>query len=97
MSSTQFSHLEIVRKITDNVFIHHIFSDKEKMCKLAKMGNSGLSYNYPKYQECPKSLIEATHRAGVQLCLRAGDTHHAVRDMIALGLDYIPTNQISSV
>lgn len=97
ISSVQFSHLEAVRKITDKVFIHHIFSDEEKMSRLAEMGNSGLSFNYPNYKECPRLLLEKTHAAGVQICLRAGDTKEAVRDMIALGLDYIPTNCIASL
>lgn len=97
MSSVQFSHLEQVRKITDQVFIHHIFSDAEKMCLLSQMGNSGLSYNYPVYQDMPSELLEKTHAAGVKLCLRAGDSAQAVRDMIQMGLDYIPTNCISEI
>lgn len=97
ISSVQFSHLELVRAITDKVFIHHIFSDGQKLLRLRELGNSGLSYNYPDYRQCPAELIEKTHAAGVQLCLRAGDTPEAVRDMIALGLDYIPTNRISGI
>lgn len=97
ISSVQFAHLQAVREITDRVFIHHIFSDPEKMRRLSDMGNSGLSYNYPDYRACPKELLEATHAAGVQICLRAGDTAQAVRDMIALGLDYIPTNCINAI
>lgn len=97
ISSVQFSHLERVRQITDRVFIHHIFSDEQKLLRLQELGNSGLSYNYPDYRQCPASLIEKTHAAGVKLCLRAGDTPEAVRDMIKLGLDYIPTNCIVSI
>lgn len=97
LSSVQFAHLEAVRALTDQVFIHHIFSDEERMRRLAEYGNSGLSYNYPDYRECPKELLERTRAVGVQICLRAGDTAEAVRDMIALGLDYIPTNCICTV
>lgn len=97
VSSCTFSHLEQVRAITDKVFIHHIFSDEEKMCRLAQMGNSGLSYNYPNYWECPMELLEKTHASGVQICLRAGDTAQAAREMITMGLDYIPTNCIASI
>lgn len=97
VSSCTFSHLEQVRAITDKVFIHHIFSDEEKMRRLAQMGNSGLSYNFPNYRECPMELLEKTHASGVQICLRAGDTVQAARDMIAMGLDYIPTNRIASI
>lgn len=95
ISSSRFSHLEQVRRITERVFIHHIFSDEETLPRLAELGNSGLSYNYPNYRDCPAELLEKTHAAGVQVCLRAGDTTEAVRAMTALGLDYIPTNCIS--
>jgi glycerophosphoryl diester phosphodiesterase len=97
ISSAQFSHLEAVRRITDKVFIHHIFSDEERMNRLAQMGNSGLSFNYPNYRECPTELLEKARASGVQVCLRAGDTQEAVRDMIALGLNYIPTNCIAGL
>lgn len=97
ISSVQFSHLELVRGISDKVFIHHIFSDEEKLLRLAELGNSGLSYNYPDYRNCPAELLDKTRALGVQVCLRAGDTSEAVRDMLSLGLDYIPTNCISRV
>ena len=97
ISSSRFSHLEAVREITDKVFVHHIFSDELKMLRLSELGNSGLSYNYPDYTKCPRQLLERTHAAGVKICLRAGDTQRAVLDMIEMGLDYIPTNVISSV
>ena len=97
ISSVQMQHLEIVRQITDRVFIHHIFSDEQTLLRLQELGNSGLSYNYPDYRLCPVDLINKTHTAGVQICLRAGDTVAAVRDMITLGLDYIPTNCIASI
>lgn len=97
ISSCSFSHLEAVRQITDKVFIHHIFSDELKMLRLSELGNAGLSYNYPDYSKCPVELLDRTHAAGVKICLRAGDTEQAVLDMLELGLDYIPTNLISSV
>ena len=97
ISSVQFQHLELVRQITDKVFIHHIFSDENRLLRLQELRNCGLSYNYPDYRQCPADLIHKTHAAGVQLCLRAGDSIQAVRDMIVLGLDYIPTNCISSI
>lgn len=97
ISSVVLSHLQAVRRITDGVFIHHIFSDLQTLPLLAEMGNSGLSYNYSDYRRCPPEWIAKTHAAGVQMCLRAGDTSQAVRDMIGLGLDYIPTNCIASI
>ena len=62
------------------------------MLQIAKMGNGGLSYNYPVLDDVPEGLIEKTHEAGVKVCLRAGDSEESLARMIAMGLDYIPTN-----
>ncbi len=91
LSSTQYNHIVEARNISD-IFVHHIFSDYEKMLEISKMGNGGLSYNYPNLNDVPDGLIEQTHKMGVKVCLRAGDNQETVERMIALGLDYIPTN-----
>lgn len=91
LSSVQYSHIIEARKISD-IFVHHIFSDYNKMLEIAEMGNGGLSYNYPNLGDVPDGLIEETHKKGVKVCLRAGDNKETVDRMIALGLDYIPTN-----
>ena len=93
MSSGTFSHLEMVRELTDKVFAHHIFSDEEHMKKLSQMGLAGLSYNYPNLNDVPEGLIERTHELGVCVCLRAGDSPEAVKRMVKMGLDYVPTNK----
>ena len=95
MSSIDFAHLEQVRRLTDRVFIHHIFSDEDHMRKLAEMGTAGLSYNYPDLAEVPDGLIARTHEMGVCVCLRAGDSPEIVRRMYDLGLDYVPTNRVT--
>lgn len=95
ISSANFSHLEMVRQLTDKVFIHHIFSDEEHLMELARMGRSGLSYNYPDLDKVPEGLIEHTHEQGVCVCLRAGDSLQAVQRMMEMGLDYIPTNRMA--
>ena len=64
-----------------------------EMLEIAKMGNGGLSYNYPNLDDVPEGLIEATHENGVKVCLRAGDTPESVKRMLDMGLDYIPTNR----
>lgn len=94
LSSTRFEHVAEARSISD-IFVHHIFSDYEKMLEISQMGNGGLSYNYPNLNDVPDGLIEKTHEMGVKLCLRAGDDMDTVERMIALGLDYIPTNCIA--
>ena len=38
--------------------------------------------------------VRRAKEAGLRVCLRAGDTEEAVRRMLELGLDYIPTNRM---
>lgn len=97
ISSVVLDHLVQARRAVPGVFVHHIFSTPEGMEALARMGRSGLSYNYPDYAACPPELLEETHRAGVLCCLRAGDSRQAVWDMLRMGLDYIPTNRVDGL
>ena len=94
MSSSVFSRLEQVRKLTDKMFIHHIFSDEAYSDTLASWGRAGHSYNYPNLDDVPDGLIERDHERGVCVCLRAGDTLESVNRMVQMGLDYVPTNLI---
>ncbi len=94
MSSIDFAHIEEARRLDKDIFIHHIFSDPERMLRLSEMGHAGLSYNYKNLDKLPEGLIEQTHAHGVKLCLRAGDTVETCLRMFALGLDYIPSNKI---
>jgi phage pi2 protein 07 len=91
LSSTQYDHIAQTRSISD-IFVHHIFSDHQKMLEISQMGNGGVSYNYPNLDDVPYGLIEQTHKHNVKVCLRAGDNRDTVNRMLALGLDYIPTN-----
>ena len=92
LSSVQFDHVREARKCDKESFIHHIFSKPEQLDELAAMGNAGLSYNYKDLSAVPDGLVAGVHAKGVKMCLRAGDTPEAVARMVALGLDYIPTN-----
>ena len=92
LSSVQFDHVREARKCDKEIFIHHIFSKPEQLDELAAMGNAGLSYNYKDLSTMPDGLVAGVHAKGVKMCLRAGDTPEAVARMVALGLDYIPTN-----
>lgn len=92
LSSIQLEHLLEARALCEEIFLHHIFSTLEQMTQLSGLGRCGVSYKYTGLGEVPPGLIEETHRRGVLVCLRAGDTPETVRQMIALGLDYIPTN-----
>ncbi len=99
ISSSNYSHLEQAREVSDKVFIHHIFSDESKIESLAALGNSGMAFDYdgaalrdPGKYEAAKRLVDKAHAAGVKVCLRAGDDLGTVKKMLALGIDYIPTN-----
>ena len=92
LSSVQFDHIREARKCDKEIFIHHIFSKPEQLDELAAMGNAGLSYNYKDLSAVPDGLVAGVHAKGVKMCLRAGDSPDAVARMVALGLDYIPTN-----
>ena len=96
MSSVNFDHILEARRLDDEIFIHHIFSNVELMHRLSEMGNAGLSYNYPDLDLLPGGLIEETHACGVKVCLRAGESFETCQRMFALGLDYIPSNKIYS-
>lgn len=87
----------IVAREKSCIFVHHIWSDYEKMLRIAEIGNGGVSYNYPNLDEIPDNLISDTHKAGTRVCLRAGDSIEAVRRMQFMGLDYIPTNCVEPV
>jgi len=94
LSSTSFEHLKKARTLSDQVFIHHIFSDMKTIEQLSALSNSGTSLNFPNPDDLPKGLITTVHSKEVRLCLRAGDTPEAVQRMMSLGLDYIPTNKM---
>ncbi len=96
-SSIDFEHIKQAADVSDKIFLHHIFSNTECMLELSKRGNCGLSYNYPDLSLLPQGLIDYTHQHGVKVCLRAGDTVERCNEMLALKLDYIPTNKIYSL
>ena len=92
LSSVQFEHIREARRLDKEIFVHHIFSETELLDELAAMGNAGLSYNYKDIATVPEGLVGRVHAKGVKMCLRAGDTPDTVAKMMAMGLDYIPTN-----
>lgn len=92
ISSIEFDHIREARRLDRDIFVHHIFSRPELLDELSGMGNAGLSYDCPDLDAVPEGLVERVHAKGVKICLRAGDTPEAVARMLALGLDYIPTN-----
>lgn len=92
ISSSRMEHLRLARRLSPAVFLHHIFSDESSIRELAGMGPAGCSLNQPDLNAFDPTWVGRVHAHGLQLCLRAGDTPDAVRRMVALGLDYVPTN-----
>jgi len=95
LSSVHMEHLLAARKLSPDVFLHHIFSTPEQMEDLSRLGRCGVSYNYKELDTVPEGLIERTHEKGVLVCLRAGDSPEAVEKMLEMNLDYIPTNRMT--
>lgn len=94
MSSAKFENLVETRRISKDIFVHHIFSSKERIPDLFDLGYSGMSFKLKSPDECPEGLVAEVHEAGVRVCLRAADTPEVLRQMIGMGLDYQPSNKI---
>lgn len=92
VSSCWFDYLKLARKASPNAFIHLIFAKEEEMEELASMGNAGLSWRIDDPFARPVELIQKAKDAGLKVCLRAADSVEAVRIMLELGLDYLPSN-----
>ena len=94
ISSAKFERLARSRELSDRVFIHHIFSSKERFDDLCELGYAGLSFKIANPDDMPEGLAGEVHSRGLRFCLRAADTPEAVRKMICLGLDYQPSNKV---
>ncbi|MBQ9080092.1 MAG: hypothetical protein IJY27_03380 [Clostridia bacterium] len=93
-SAVKFEPLECVRALSDRVFIHHIFSNEERIPRLVELGYSGMSFKIAELDDVPDVLVEHVHAAGVKVCFRAADTPELVRRAIDMGVDYVPSNKV---
>jgi glycerophosphoryl diester phosphodiesterase len=92
MSSAEFSHLAETRRCSQDMFVHWIFAEEEKLPALSKIGNAGYSLAIADPFDCDESKVEDARRMGLKICLRAADNVTNLDRMKALGLDYFPTN-----
>ena len=92
VSSAKFERLEETRRLSDSVFIHHIFSSEERIPDLCELGYAGLSFKIADPDAAPPDLVGRVHEAGLRICLRAADDPETVKKMIKMGLDYQPSN-----
>ncbi len=96
-SSAKFDHIEDARRLSDKVFIHHIFSNEGNIERLAELGYSGMSFKILDPDDVPEGLFERVHEAGVRVCIRYADTPEIMRREIDMGVDYVPSNCILSL
>ena len=92
MSSINLEHLKETRKFSRDIFVHWIFGRQEQLEELARLGCAGMSWNITDPFSSPEALLRLSREAKVRVCLRAADSLAAVEHMLALGLDYLPTN-----
>lgn len=92
MSSSSLERLAETRRLAPEMFIHWIFAKEEQIGELAALGNAGLSWKIADAFSCPPEKIALAHDMGLKVCLRAADDEATVRHMVALGLDYLPSN-----
>ena len=86
--------LQEARTLTDRVFLHWIFGNKEEAPLLADLGYAGISYKIARLIDVPNGLVDETHRMGLRVCFRAADTREEALRAIAMGVDYIPSNTL---
>ena len=53
-----------------------------------------IHWKYPTLLSVTKKKVEAAHKMGLKICLRAADSVGALEHMKKLGLDYFPTNKM---
>ena len=91
-SSLKFDYFAEARRLSPEIFIHHIFSKEKHFDKLCDLGYAGLSLKIADPTELPEGIIGDIHERGLRISLRAADTREKLREMIDLGLDYQPSN-----
>ena len=93
-SSGKLDHLIEARRLSPEIFIHHIFSKEKHFDTLCDLGYAGLSLKIADPADLPEGIIGDIHERGLRICLRAADTREKLHEMIDLGLDYQPSNCI---
>lgn len=97
VSSTRLELLKAYRASGGTERIHLIFAKKKDIPALLELGNAALAFNYKdldsNWDEL-KDLVEYCHSLGLKICFRAVDTPETARKSLALGIDYMPTNNL---
>lgn len=93
MSACSLETLKAVNRLAPNMFIHWIFADESLLQDIAACPYAGISLmENDLLKPGLKERIQNAKKAGLKVCLRAGDNVEAVNKMMEFELDYIPTN-----
>ena len=95
ISSGNRSLLQAYRDSGGKELIHLIFGKEEDLPWLESLGNAAIAFNFTDYDDpgLPR-YVELAHSRGIKVCFRAVDTPEAVAKSLALGIDYMPTNNM---
>ena len=91
-SSVKFDYVAEARRLSSEIFVHHIFSKEKYFDKLCDLGYAGLSLKIADPADLPEGIVGDLHERDLRVCLRAADTREKLKEMIDLGLDYQPSN-----
>ena len=106
ISSSNRSLLKAYRDSGGKELIHLIFGKIEDLDLLLELGNAAIAFNYPDLSteihlehhgqkiDSLKELVDYCHSLGLKICFRAVDTQEDLERSLALGIDYLPTNNL---
>ena len=106
ISSGKKPLLKAYRDSGGKELIHLIFGKTEDLDFLLELGNAAVAFNYPDLGteihlehhgqkiDSLKELVDYCHSLGLKICFRAVDTQEDLERSLALGIDYLPTNNL---
>lgn len=106
ISSSNRALLRAYRESGGKELIHLIFGKIEDLDLLLELGNAAVAFNYPDLGteihlehhgqkiDSLKELVDYCHSLGLKICFRAVDTQEDLEKSLALGIDYLPTNNL---
>lgn len=109
ISSGKIEYLEKYRELGGDELIHLIFAKPEQITRMRALGNASVSFKYSDVDSdieleiegekmtSFKQLVDYIHGLGIKICFRAADSRGTAMKHMGLGVDYMPTNVLSSV
>lgn len=109
VSSGKLELLERYRSLGGKELIHLIFAKPEQISRVQELGNASVSFKYSDVDagieiningeqiNSLRKLVDYVHSLGIKICFRAADSQETAMKHIELGVDYMPTNVLSTV